>query len=246
MARHEFWTDRLSEHLDGSLPDDQAAAVEEHLAECADCRRVASELTEVRRRARALGGTAPSRDLWPEIRARLGENEGVVDLTERLAAAPMARTAGDAPERRAGRGLRTLGRAAAVVALMAAAGAAGWALRGSDPAGAAGALAADATVEGAPLSAEFAGSQETFAAGGLAREAAELERLLAEAPEGVPAETVELLRKNLQVIRAAIAESRAALEIDPDNVYVQEHLQGAVARQRAFLRQASSILSAAD
>lgn len=240
MAHHEFWTDRLSEHLDGSLPDDQAAAVEEHLALCAPCRQVAAELAEVRRRARAMGGIAPSRDLWPDIRARL-DSDDVVDLTLRLgggAAAP------EAPH--TGRRMHRLGRVAAVIALMAATGVGGWALRGSGLATGAGAEAAGAGAGTETPEAAFVAAEEGVSAEGLAAEAAALERMLASAPEGVPVATVELLRKNLQVIRAAIAESLAALEVDPDNRYVQEHLQGAVARQRAFLQQASSILSAAD
>ncbi len=240
MARHDFWTDRLSDHLDGELPDEERRAVEEHLAGCTDCRQVAHELAEVKRRARALGGVTPPRDLWPDIRARLDGDTDVVDLTLRLDPPPSFR--GDAPRRRRG----GVWRAAATVALMAGTGAAGWGLRaGLEGDGA----PAPESVATAPVS--DGTSPATFVAEGvdaavLAREVSELERLLSTDPAGLDPETVQVLKKNLSIIQTAVAESRAALERDPDNAYVRRHLEGAVARQRAFLRQATSLLAADD
>lgn len=235
MARHEFWTDLLSEHLDGTLSDEQARAVDEHLAGCRSCRTVAAELAEVRRRARALGGIAPPGELWPRIRARLDDEADVVDLTLRLGTRLSAQAGGavDHPRRWPG------WRAVATVALMVATGAAGWGLRGSIEGSAGVGPSADEA-------ARFASTETVAGPEGLAEELASLEEQLAHAPAGVSVATVELLRKNLGVIRAAIAESREALAVDPENVFVQEHLEGAVARQRAFLLQASSILAADD
>lgn len=240
MARHDFWTDRLSDHLDGELPDDQRLAVEEHLAGCADCRQVAHELAEVKRRARALGGVTPPRDLWPDIRARLDGDADVVDLTLHLDPPPFV--PGETPRPRRGGVWRT----AATVALMAGTGAVGWGLR----AGLDGGAAPDAgPVATAPL--PDGASPATFVAEGvdaavLAREVSELEQLLSTDPAGLDPETILVLRKNLTIIQTAVAESRAALERDPDNAYVRRHLEGAVARQRAFLRQATSLLAADD
>lgn len=237
MARHDFWIERLSERLDGDLPDDQERAVDEHLAACADCRRVADDLAEVKRRARALGGVVPPRDLWPGIRARLDRSPDVVDLTLHLDAPPSPPPA----EPRAVRG--GWRRAAATVALMVGTGAAGWGLRAAvDADRPRGVETASVATESAPAGASMA------AAGGadgdpLAAEVSELERLLNAGPAGLDPETVQVLRKNLAIIQTAIAESRDALARDPDNAYVRRHLEGAVARQRAFLRQAASLLA---
>jgi hypothetical protein len=57
---------------------------------------------------------------------------------------------------------------------------------------------------------------------------------------------VAVLRANLALIQRAVAESRAALDRDPENDYVRTHLEGAIARQAAFVRQASQILAADD
>lgn len=242
MARHDFWIDRLSERLDGTLPDEQRLAVEEHLAACADCRRVADDLAEVKRRARAMGGIAPPRDLWPEIRDRLDADPDVVDLTLRLE--PPVGGSLPAPTRRGGTGWRT----AATVALMAATGVGGWGLRAAFHDDAAGADREAAAVE-APGETGIPGA--AFVADGvdaavLAGEVSRLEGLLNDDPAGLDPETIQVLRKNLAIIQTAVAESRAALARDPDNAYVRRHLEGAVARQRDFLRQATSILAADD
>ena len=55
-----------------------------------------------------------------------------------------------------------------------------------------------------------------------------------------------MLRNNLLLIQRAVAESRAALDRDPDNSYVRSHLEGAIARQAAFVQQASQILAGDD
>jgi hypothetical protein len=241
MATHDFWTDLLSEHLDGELPEERSLALAEHLASCEDCRAVEAGLAEVKRRARALGGITPPSDLWGRIQARLDQPAGIVDLTLRLdpslptSAGPPAASRWGGPAR-----------IAAMIALLVATGASGWALgagadRGverSDPGGApaeVGGASAVRMVDSAPADADDLGPA-----------VAELERLLQGQPEGLDANTVRILQKNLALIQAAVAESREALATNPDNAYVRRHLEGAVERQRAFVQQASRLLAADD
>ncbi|MGH7530170.1 MAG: anti-sigma factor, partial [Gemmatimonadales bacterium] len=73
---NDQWTDRLSEYLDGELPAAERAALEAHLATCADCRDTAAELRTVVARAQALEDRPPARDLWPELRARMTPGRG--------------------------------------------------------------------------------------------------------------------------------------------------------------------------
>lgn len=240
MADHDFWTDLLSEHLDGHLPAERSRALAEHLATCEGCRRVEAELVEVKRRARALGGIEPPDGLWDRIQERLEQTPGVVDLTLRLD--PALSPAPQIPDsRKWGRPLRV----AAMIALLVATGTTGWAL------GAGSAPEAERVVEGrgtAGLSAELEALPAASVSTGdeLARAVAELDRLLQARPEGLDVNTVGILRRNLTLIQTAVAESRDALAANPDNAYVRRHLEGAVERQRAFVQQAARLLAADD
>jgi anti-sigma factor RsiW len=57
----------LTEHLDGRLSRDRAERVDDHLSECAGCRRFAGAVTAVVRALRQL----PDEPLAPEIEERL-------------------------------------------------------------------------------------------------------------------------------------------------------------------------------
>ena len=50
----DVWTDRLSEYLDDELPPGERAALEGHLAQCAECSATLADLRRVVARARAL------------------------------------------------------------------------------------------------------------------------------------------------------------------------------------------------
>lgn len=244
MATHDFWTDLLSEHLDGELPEERSRALAEHLAACEGCRAVEAELAEVKRRARALGGIAPPSDLWDRIRPGLNQPSGVVDLTLRLDPSLGVRVAPQAPpaSSRWGGGARV----AAMIALLFATGATGWMLGAGASADGDGAVAGLDAPTGVEAGAVRLVDTSVPGSGDLGPAVAELARLLDAQPEGLDARTVEVLRKNLALIQAAITESRDALASDPDNAYVRRHLEGAVARQRAFVQQASRLLAADD
>src|SRR3954453_21283926 len=66
------WTDRLSEYVDGELPEWERHVLESHLVSCADCSLIVSDLRRVVRRARTLRNSPPATDLWPGIAARIG------------------------------------------------------------------------------------------------------------------------------------------------------------------------------
>jgi hypothetical protein len=58
--------------------------------------------------------------------------------------------------------------------------------------------------------------------------------------------TVAVLERNLAIIDAAIAESRAALERDPDSVLLNRQLHNALGRKVQVLRTAALLPSGAD
>lgn len=222
---HDHWLERLSEHLDGELSAEDAAAVQGHLDGCPECARVATDLERVRGLARALPESGPEGDLWHGIQERLDEAE-VLPLPVSADAALPGSTV-----RVASRGWR----AAAAVALLLVGGAAGWALR---PMAANEVVATDAT-GGESLRSVANGAGEAA----LADELETLERVLAEGRGILDEATLSLLEANLSVIERAIAESRAALAVDPGNRYVTEHLRAEMERKRDYLRGVADLLT---
>src|SRR5439155_1946384 len=86
---HEEWTDKLSEYLDGELPDDERRAVDAHLRSCAECSAVLADLKRVVARAQGVGAGVPrppAADLWDGIAARIeAPQHRVVSLSRRSA-----------------------------------------------------------------------------------------------------------------------------------------------------------------
>lgn len=54
--------ERLSEYLDGELPEDLRHQVQEHFDDCTDCERFLESLSRVR----GLGTLLPAQDISPE------------------------------------------------------------------------------------------------------------------------------------------------------------------------------------
>ena len=226
MSNHEYAgperpglhvTDRLSDFVDGELDARERAEVERHLAGCDDCRRVAQELRAVMTRAASLTDTAPAHDLWSGIAARIGDRRVV-------AFEPRAR-------RRFSFTLPQL--AAAGIALMVLSGGLVWSLKTRTAAQLPGVAATDTfAMDVAPAALndpQFEGAVE------------DLERILDQGRSRLDPETVRVLEQNLQSIDTAIAQSRQALERDPANAFLNNHLASARQRKLALLRRATAL-----
>jgi anti-sigma factor RsiW len=230
--------DALSDHLDGLLQAEARGEVLAHLRSCASCARLAEQLDSIRRQARALGPVQPPRDLWPGIRARLDEPDVV--------ALPVARHEHDrvAPWRRVVRlTVPQLAAAGLVLALLSGAGV--WALllpssTGPSVAGAGG-IADEPERPAASLVGGDAGTGPVADAdrGGAVEE---LRAIVDEARGRLDANTVQVLERNLIVIERAIAEARAALDMDPANAFLQDHLRSSEDRRRDYLEQARTLV----
>src|SRR5689334_15350948 len=61
----------LPDLLEGTLPADDRADAEAHLAACARCRSLVDDLTAITRAAATLPPIEPSRDLWAGIAQRI-------------------------------------------------------------------------------------------------------------------------------------------------------------------------------
>jgi hypothetical protein len=253
------WTHHLSAYLDGDLAEPRRRELEAHLAGCADCRAVLVELREVVNQARALTDAPPAEDLWPAIAARIrtARDPAVASSTE----APF--TARPAAIRRGlldwlGRRLTfTVPQAvAAAAALIIVAAAAVWLALGPGPMGRrspaeGGSTAVSGPERGAGLAAgegslPISAASATTALADQRYDAtiAELQRILAQDRGRLDSTTVRVIEKNLAIIDQALAEARRAVEADPSNFYLRNHLAGVMKRKADLLRQATLIASA--
>lgn len=218
------WTERLSDYLDGELPATEAEAMERHLAGCEGCARTLQELRSVVARARGLEPSAPPRDLWPGIAARIAADQAP-------AAAPASggsTEVGFSPaEGRRGGERRTqrlftlsLGQlAAAAVTLVVLSGGVVWmAASGGGPEGPVAGV--DDFASGA-TGARLAGTTDRMApawGSTLARYQAaigELEQAIFYGGERLDTATVRRLQQSLRAIDRAIDDARRALREDP-------------------------------
>jgi hypothetical protein len=69
----------------------------------------------------------------------------------------------------------------------------------------------------------------------------DLEQVLAEGRDRLNPRTYAVIERNLRAIDRAIAESRRALEADPGNVYLNNHLATARQRKLSLLRHATAL-----
>jgi anti-sigma factor RsiW len=197
--------DRLDARADGGLAGPERAALEAHLAACADCREAADSMDELLRQAAALPAElAPARDLWPGIASRLTVPGG---------------------EARRGWTIRPLWVAAAAAALVAASSAATWMLvrPGAPAPGVALATPVPAPEENPATQGPLPVSQGTDEAMYLAATEELMDALEARRPMLAP-ETRAVVDRNLAVIDGAIGEIRAALRRDPGNAELGRRL----------------------
>jgi hypothetical protein len=69
--RCERFEELLPDLMEGSLDEEQRAATDEHMAACADCRALVSDLHRIVTAAGSLPVIEPASDLWPGIADRL-------------------------------------------------------------------------------------------------------------------------------------------------------------------------------
>lgn len=214
---HTTWTDQLSEYLDDQLAPEARAALESHLAACADCRDVLADLRLVTAAAATLEPTPPAADLWPGIAERIGVASSVVPLRARRWRLPAALAAG--------LGLVAVGAGGAWLALRSPAA--------GDPV----AAAAPATVTGVLVRGDGRSADAAVA---------ELEALLAQEAGRLDSATVRVIAENLAIIDRAIADAERALAADSANPYVRRHLAATTRRKVALLQTAAALAAAAQ
>ena len=215
------WMHRLSEYLDSDLTPVERSELEAHLAGCETCRRVLDELRIVKAQAAVLPDREPEADLWPAVRAAISKGRVVPIQAGR-------------PARRFSFSLSQLTAAAAALALVSA--------------GAVWLAVAQRTVTPGPTgSSTIQPVSVSFDPRGRADSAiTQLERILAEAGGRLDSSTVRILAENLALIDRAIEQARKALESDPGNAYLNEHLARTMRKKIDVLRRAADLAAVAS
>ena len=251
----ELLEQRLSDWLEQDVDSETRIALERHAAICATCGALVADLAGIRRQAAAMPELVPSRDLWPEIEARI--QAPVITLGSAKSARQPARSGW------------WMGAAAA--GLVAVTAGVTYFLTSSvtppprvvatgpavvdqpdtlEPAVVRpeAALVADTEGSSARVPSGQGAAQPSGPVGGpseiaaeseaseYARDVAQLRALVAQRRSELDSSTVAVLEKNLELIDRAIAESRAALKRDPASEFLADQLARAMTKKVAILR----------
>jgi hypothetical protein len=216
---------QLSALVDGEVSGDALASAQAHLVACADCRAAYDDLLRLKRHAGALDDRPPERDLWPGIAAQItGEHEArVIPLP-----AWRRRIAVSVPQL-----------AAAGIALIAlSAGAAIVATHSPREVSLSGTRAAP------PVPPAIAGLASAKGVESYDAAIRDLEATLALRRSKLDTATVRAVEQSLAVIDHAIRQAEAALEQDPNSMYLNSHLQNALNRKLEVLRRVTTLVAA--
>jgi hypothetical protein len=204
----ERHADALSALVEDDLDPRDRRPLDVHLAGCAACRDLLADLREIRSLAATLEPIEPPARAWHDVRRRIAA--GNQPLRPRIVWS----------------GWWSLGRAAA--------------------AGAAAIVAAILFIEPADLALPPSSDTPDHASRAAAAALEEIEgshaaaireveqRIGTGAP--IPAPARDVLTRNLALVDDAIAESRSAVEADPDAAIARERLQAGLARKLTLLR----------
>ncbi len=252
----------LPDYLEGTLDESLRAAVQKHLSECVRCASLARDLEKIRKDAAALPDMAPSRDLWQGIEARIAAP--VIPLAARperqrrfapawmgvAAAALIVSTAGITYVLTA----RSLDRSSPRVAVVPAA----TQTRGDSDSSTAEpsapqtaaevgkgnsrqAPAVSRVVKAEPtgrdaIDARFAAQDQEHSEYVYGKEIEKLQQIMATRKTQLDSSTVAIIERNLQIIDAAIAQSKAALARDPRSRLLSGQLTHALDKKVELLR----------
>jgi len=217
--------ERIQELVDGTLGSIRRAELEQHLAQCGDCRALKEDLERIRDAAAALPSMPPPDGAWLQIAGRL-RHEGRV----RQAAAPP-------PSRR-----WPYGWLAIAAALVLAAGGSLLVLVRQAPAPAAPAAASRPAASDAG-SVEAAQNAVDAAQQQFEKAISDLEKVARANSAALDPGTSAVIDKNLGIIDHAIAENRAAVRAEPASVAARETLFEALRQKVSLLQDTVALIN---
>jgi hypothetical protein len=228
----------LPGYLEGELDAAQRRAVERHAAACARCASLLEDVATIVRDARELPALTPSRDLWPNIEARIQPD--VVPLSA-------ARAEKEARTRRKSPRWSTARLAAAAAALVVSTAgvtyvatthldAAHTTVAASGPADGGSSLSPSGASRGRSTvrNASTLSSEQLYD-----QEIAHLQTIVRDRRSLLDTATIAVIQRNLAVIDSAIAQSKAALAADPNSRFLNEQLNSVLDQKVELLRTAA-------
>jgi hypothetical protein len=228
----ERYAQSIQDLVDGTLGAIRTAELEQHLDGCASCRRFADDMQRIRDLGASLDRLAPPASVWLQVAGRLRQ-EGRIQ-----APAPAPRAAGS-----------RYALMAVAAALLVAVGGSLFALlpylrSGAEPvneqtvappAAASGESGGDSvqTIED-----HFRIAEQHMQTG-----IAKLEEAAKAGESVMDPQTAAMLKKNLEMIDQAIAESRAALRAEPQSTIARDSLFNALRRKVALLQDTIALMN---
>ena len=210
---------QLNDLADESLAEPDRTAAESHIAACADCRAELSALRQVLADLHALpAGVAPARDLLADIHSAI-ELEPDTGL----------------PARWRVRTLRSARWALAAAAIVLIVATAVITRAMSDRTN------APPTMAGTNPNVQLVSAEQTVLEQKYKSAIDELQNLIDAQRASLPPSTLRLLEENMRLIDAAIRDSRAALQQNPENELINESLWSAYEKKLELLRRATNI-----
>ena len=200
------YRDAIAELVDGTLDAARQAALERHVASCADCRALVADLKSIQAAAFTLERREPPARVWTAIRERVAA-EPAPDTRGRVLAWPRTRTAWGVWM-------------AAAAALLLATTVGIMSILNAPPSHQeerAAAPAEPANIES--IQAEFQAATEHYE-----KAIQGLEQIAKTQTGDLDPQVAAILQKNLQVIDQAIGDSRAALNLQPTSSDAQDSL----------------------
>ena len=215
----------IQELVDGTLGPIRAAELEQHLNQCPSCRALATDMQRVHDLAASLDHPAPPDGVWLQIAGRLRQ-EGRVRRAPPVQRARQSRVAILAIA-----AALTLAVGGSLIML------APLLRNGAPPAEqASGNIPGDESVQS--IEDHFRLAEQHMQTG-----IAKLEEA-ARADESVmDSQTAAMLKKNLEMIDQAIAESRAALKTEPQSAIARDSLFNALRRKVALLQDTIALMN---
>lgn len=224
----ERYRDAIQELAEGTLGPIRKAELQLHLDECRACRALAADLGRIKDLAASLDPMAPPANVWLQIAGRLRQ-EGRVTALPR------------------GAGRRHIALLAIAATLVVAVGAAIVMLsprfRSSDGAPPAAAVQQPAGNAAPDDSVQLVQQEFRLAEQHLQNAIARLEEAAGSDKEVMDPQTAATLQKNLEVINQAIAESSAALKLEPQSAPARDSLFDALRRKVVLLQDTIALMN---
>lgn len=226
--------DVLSDYLENTISLPLRAAMDGHVASCARCSAILADVRSIVDRAAALPELKPSRDLWPDVAARL--DSPVVPIS----AAPSARRF---------RIPTWLGLAAAAAVLIVVTSVVThqWVTNGDAPTPTVAATPVQApqpeslgtavsSVPTSPSSPTTTERTRVSAAVTYGREIARLESFVRQRGEALDPTTKAIIENSMRIIDSALVEARAALARDPASRFLTDQVDQTLQKKMELLR----------